>query len=42
MGKRNFVIISEAVRERAIEWLRQLPLKSVVRTDDTPNPARAA
>ncbi len=34
--KRNFVIVSEAVRERAIEWLRQLPLKSVVRTDDKP------
>jgi hypothetical protein len=36
MGRRSFVIISEAVRERAIEWLRQLPLKSVVRTDDKP------
>lgn len=36
MSKRSFVIISEAVRERAIEWLRQLPLKSVVRTDDKP------
>ena len=36
MARRSFVIISEAVRERAIEWLRQLPLKSVVRTDDKP------
>lgn len=36
MSKRSFVIVSEAVRERAIEWLRQLPLKSVVRTDDKP------
>jgi hypothetical protein len=36
MAKRNFIIVSEAVRERAIEWLRQLPLKSVVRTDDKP------
>lgn len=36
MSKRSFIIISEAVRERAIEWLRQLPLKSVVRTDDKP------
>ena len=36
MGRRSFVIISEAVRERAIEWLRQLPLKSFVRTDDKP------
>ncbi len=36
MARRSFVIITEAVRERAIEWLRQLPLKSVVRTDDKP------
>ncbi len=36
MARRSFVIINEAVRERAIEWLRQLPLKSVVRTDDKP------
>lgn len=36
MARRSFVIISEEVRARAIEWLRQLPLKSVVRTDDKP------
>ena len=36
MARRSFVIISVAVRERSIEWLRQLPLKSVVRTDDKP------
>lgn len=36
MTRRSFTIVSEAVRERAIEWLRQLPLKSVVRTDDKP------
>lgn len=41
MSKRSFIIISEAVRERAIEWLRQLPLKSVVRTDDKPTRSSA-
>jgi len=36
VARRVFTIIDEAVRQRAIEWLLQLPLKSVVRTDDKP------